>query len=125
MGIWGWRSRRDIFNTRVGGRTLRLDPLATWRRLLADERGFVDRVKLHQHGDAEATDALVAIVREVFALEPFGSGGPTDLEALDLLGEFVMYLETLKKKRGSLPTAWQPTGSTGSADPRPTTSASA
>lgn len=118
--------RRKIFRYWDGARWRRCDPIEAMFRLQSHPR--FDH-KLHpilvDEGDREAIEITCEAVRQAFGVPAFDSAtsaGLTVGETLDLLCEFCLYLEGLKKSTGQPVTSPLPTEPTPTASNAPTTS---
>ncbi len=78
----------------------------------------------------QATGRVVGAIRYAFGIKPLWEGGLTDVELLELRGDFAMWMEEIKKKVNQQPisqpaTAWTPpSGSPANGSPTPSPLAS-
>jgi len=114
VNAWrGWRQAdRLIFRYHNGLFWTAADPILLWRQLL-------NRPELNYDGIAAALDAgqepessqAIEALCQVFGLTRFDArrgAGLTDLEMLDMLGDFQEYLATVKKNISPGPTSPAP-----------------
>jgi hypothetical protein len=127
--ITGWFSRfftgqpkRDIFRFFDGQQWRSIDPLAAYYIMVshsecdaAHDLPALVRDDFQTPQEAWETVARVqTMIRDMFGLKPFEQGGLTHFEADDLLGEFLAYIDRVKKKRNRLPQSSRSTAPTSS-----------
>lgn len=115
-----WRRERSIrsraiFRFHDGEKERSVDPLAIFRALrsLPDFDWETD-AKGVERGDDDSIVRTLAAIRQTFGVKPFDADkltGLTDGETLNLLSEFVWYLESLKKNGSGPQTSPEPTDS--------------
>ena len=115
--------RRAVFSYHDGQRKRYADPYVIYRRLTSDpEIDLVSVAAGYDAGDAEDTDAVVALTRKVFDLPPLdetNGEGLTSGEVLSLYFEYNAYLEQQKKSTDTGPISPAPTDSGSSITPEP------
>lgn len=130
--FWNWligansdqeKPERQIFHFWNGFADCSADPILIYRYLESDP-DFDRETHLDQagKGDMAAWEISVKAVRRAFAVEPYDEGGLTELECLDLLGDFYTYLESLQKKTPNSASLQQSTAPTSPNLSEPTTS---
>jgi hypothetical protein len=106
------RPQRQLFKYSDGVRTRCVDPVMIMRAMIAHEK-----LNLETHLPQltsefpelqnEAAEIVVSATREIFGLKPFSDlnrAGLTELETIDVLNDFVIFTETLKKNGSGQPT---------------------
>lgn len=107
---WLWRRRRAIFRYWDGATHRFADPMAVYRALVQSPRfNWEVHPALVDLGDLDALAITAEAVRDAFNLPAVSHGGPTEAECVQLLGEFVAYLNALKKNGSPSPTLPEPT----------------
>lgn len=99
------RPKRAIFRFWDGESWRLADPLQSFL-FLKDHHTFKieSDPQLAEKGHSEATKRLINATREVFQVKQLAQGGLTDGEVLELMGQFVAYMEDVKKKSSPSPT---------------------
>jgi hypothetical protein len=101
-----FRRRRKIFKFYDGKKKRAIDPMIPFRSLGQNEKFDWEKTPLEmkasqQIGDIKlfflSTGLTVDAVREAFQVEPFDQGGLTDFECVDLLLDFSIWINALKK----------------------------
>lgn len=109
---------RKIFNFWDGRRWRRADPMVV-ARLYDEADGFSwdETPQMAYAGDSDALVTLANTTRHAFDLPVYdGRNGLTELELMDLTGQFVGYLFDLKKNISDSQTSPEPTEPQPSAD---------
>lgn len=108
---WLWPKSRAIFRYWDGKRWRSADPLVAARRLITHETfDWETHPALAEAADDfEALQITVDAVREVFDVPAFESGGLTQAECVELLGDFTEYLHGVKKNTSPSPISSPPT----------------
>jgi hypothetical protein len=108
---WLFPKRRAIFSYWDGKRWRAADPLVAARRLITHETfDWESHPALAEAADDfEALQITVDAVREVFDVPAFESGGLTQAECVELLGDFTEYLHGVKKNTSPSPISSPPT----------------
>jgi hypothetical protein len=112
--MFGFRKKpnRLIFAYSDGVRTRHADPIVIMRAMAAHPKLNLE-VHLEQllsdepELQIQASEVVVAATREIFDVKPFSDrnrAGLTELETIDLLNDFVLYTDTLKKNGSGQPT---------------------
>lgn len=119
---------RMIYAYFDGEKEVKADPLALFKKVAAvgPELSVSLKVSRSLSKDAaKASDEADASIRQLFGVKPFGEGGLTEVECLQLLDHFMAYCDDLKKKGSPSPTSSTPTGASPStSDGAPTTQTS-
>lgn len=105
--------RRAIFRYWDGRRWRGADPLVAFRRMLNHPRFDPDtHLAAADRGDQEALSIVVEATREIFEIPAWRDDqqGLTEAETLNLIGEFIEYLNALKKNGSRSPTSPESTG---------------
>jgi hypothetical protein len=103
--------KRDIFRFFDGQQWRSIDPLAAYYTMVshrdcdaAQDLPALVRDDFQTPQEAwETVGRVQQMIRDMFGLKPFEQGGLTHFEADDLLGEFLAYIDRVKKKRNRLP----------------------
>ncbi|HEY1601733.1 MAG TPA: hypothetical protein VGG64_19185 [Pirellulales bacterium] len=118
--------QREIFRYWDGTKERGADPLVVLRALVTDsEFDIKTDPELAAQGIADATDRTLKAIRRVLSVRPWETlacgkeVGLTDAETLELLSDFGLYLDGLKKNSSLTPTSQPATGSTDSVSPNP------
>lgn len=93
-------AERRIYQYWDGTRMVKEDPMVLWKRVMDKGPEISIDMKVARSissGAREAHDKLLKNVREVFSLKPFGEGGLSEWDALDLLDHFLTYCGMVKK----------------------------
>lgn len=123
--MWAWirhllsrrrANRRDIFSFWDGTKCRTIDPLVAWHAIWADMQcDFKTKLEPAMDGDPEATAAVADLTRRVFGIQTYDDGqGLTQIEVLEVLGRFLLFMRELKKKHARMRTPLLPTDSTSS-----------
>lgn len=119
---------RGIFRFFDGIDERNVDPLEIWERIWTHpEKDFAHLVQDVETIDPEkqpkayfeAQRDFVAFVREIFGLESFEAGGLTYQEIRDLIGNYLYFMDDLKKKHAPWLTGSAPTDSSPASDSPP------
>lgn len=101
---------RAIFPFWDGKRDRQADPMAVYRRLVKHERfNLQTHPALVEAGDLDAMECAATATRDAFGIDGFEAGGLTDTECLDLMVEFFVWVDDVKKNISTLPTSPLPT----------------
>ena len=112
--FWTRKKERNLFAFQDGARKKRqADPLRVWQAI-QDELGtdIKDVVIGAEKGDLESIDLVTKAVRKAFNVKEWSEETPEGLslgELLGLFGEFLRFVDDVKKKRGPLPSFQEPT----------------
>ena len=107
MGLLNWwrkrqrQSQRMIFRYHNGLSVIAADPLVIWRRIINNPGLQLDRCAAYINAgkEPESTE-IVRSLCDIFGLRRYEPGtglGLTDLELVDVLGDFVAYMDVVKK----------------------------
>ena len=102
---------REIFQYRLNGQSKAIDPIAAMRVIQIEEpdleADFIDISLIGKTADTKQMEALTRILkacRVAFGLKEFADGeGYLDCEVLEVMVEFFLYLDELKKKSVTSP----------------------
>jgi hypothetical protein len=81
--------------------------MAMWKRLMDNGPELSVRIKVafsESSGNMKAHTELVKQIRDVFNVKPFEQGGLTEVETIDLLNHFLIYVGSIKKNSSGYPT---------------------
>lgn len=97
--LFGSKPKREVFRFWDGNAWRLADPLQSFL-FLKDHHTFKieSDPQLADQGHVDATRRLINATREVFQVRQLAQGGLTDGEVLALMGQFVAYMEDVKKK---------------------------
>ena len=114
---------REIFKFWDGMADRKIDPITAWRALInhkeinfAEECDMLVNDKIAEEIRSEATLSLIDLTREVFdvpAYDGHTDTGLTENETTELLNDFILYIDSIKKKLEILPARSRPSGSNG------------
>ncbi len=104
---------REIFQYRINGQDKAIDPIAAMRVIQMEEpdleADYIDISLIGEKADTKQMEALTRILkacRAAFGLKEFADGeGYLDSEVLEVMVEFFIYLDELKKKSVTSPTS--------------------
>lgn len=106
------RRQRQIFAYWDGSCECTCDPIATLLAIQSHPQyDYTLHPKLVDEGDMEAISITCAAVREAFGIRAYDAASGTGLtvgETLELLAQFCVFLESLKKSTGPTPTSPSP-----------------
>lgn len=114
---------RRIFRYYDGVRWVAADPLEINERLETDQavEDYRQTFKAVVRGEMEATTEFDGLLRRVFGIPPYSNGrGLTKLEAFELFGQWLQFVDGLKKTLGDLPMPLRRLIGSPSTDPLPT-----
>lgn len=134
FGLWQWwrsraaRRRRTLFEFWDGRRFRRRDPWVIYRQLYNDEEFVIgkdpsdpaDMLKEALALEEPAFSKAVRCVHRAFGTRPYDDArreGLTEIEAVNLLVDFLEWLDGLLKKNAGSPIWSPPTGSASSSGP--------
>lgn len=117
--LFGWLSgggRGDLYHPRDrliyryfdGQREVAADPMVLYKLLMdvGPEIGIDMKVAASPSKDAgKAHDKMVQKIRGAFGVLPLKDGGLTDLESVELLQHFLVFVDAIKKNSSPLPTS--------------------
>lgn len=102
---WQANRRRAIFRYFDGQRQRGIDPLAATRAFHQHPTFNLERhLPGLDEGDAESIELTVKAMRDIFGIKPWEQGGLTEAETLNVLRDFDVYLDLVKKNGSPLPT---------------------
>ena len=119
MFNWLLQKRRRIFRFWDGSRWRAVDPLRAWRLLwnhptCSPEKDFGPATGAHPDKfEPDAQDRVLGMIQDMFGVKPWSEDTPglTIDETLNLLWDFIRYMNDLKKKPNTTPTMSAPTES--------------
>lgn len=91
---------RTIYHYDNGEEVVKEDPIVLYKKVMAvgPELGVDIKIARSPSKSArEAHDKMINKIRGIFSLKPFKEGGLTEQETADLLDDFLLFCESIKK----------------------------
>lgn len=126
--IWTWTPKRELFRYWDGAKQRSIDPVATWRKIWANDKCDLSLAAATTVNPVQADgtrfypieavyaaeDQIRDLTRDIFGVKAWDESTPglTVDETDELLNRFLAYCGDLKKKRKASPTPSAPLDST-------------
>jgi hypothetical protein len=112
FGLGKKANAREIFEYWDGEKKRRADPVAIWRAMAAHPQFVADKhlqeiASSEQSLQIEASDITVRATREIFGIAAWSETndtGLTEFETLEVLNQFMGFIDGLKKNGDGQPT---------------------